>query len=137
MQGLIVTRFRQPLPCSVHDTTGQLLVAHPDLRVALLQLVALAWGQSPSLSYASSGTGGMPHIESELFKRAAGIKLLHIPLSSPKPDTRLTHSIRGRNSSRRRARPPRSSTNFTYGKIVHKLQLKPEWRIVQTPHTNF
>ena len=35
--------------------------------------------QCPELSYAWSGTGGPPHIATELFKQVAGIELLHIP----------------------------------------------------------
>ena len=60
--------------------SGMVLVAHPDLQVASLkELVTLARGQSQPPSYASSGTGGLPHLATELFKAVAGIDLLHIP----------------------------------------------------------
>ncbi len=72
--------LRDFTPVTEAYVSGMVLVAHPDLRVASLkELVALARGQSPELSYASSGTGGLPHIATELFKQIAGIELLHIP----------------------------------------------------------
>jgi len=56
------------------------IVAHPGLQVASLkELVALTRGKTQELSYASSGTGGLPHLGMELFNQVAGIELLHIP----------------------------------------------------------
>jgi tripartite-type tricarboxylate transporter receptor subunit TctC len=43
------------------------------------ELIALAKSKPGQLNYASSGAGGTPHMCSELFKRAAGIDLVHIP----------------------------------------------------------
>jgi tripartite-type tricarboxylate transporter receptor subunit TctC len=61
-------------------TSGLALVAHPDLGAdSVKALVALAKRQSVPLSYASSGTGGLPHLAMELFRHAAGIDLLHVP----------------------------------------------------------
>jgi tripartite-type tricarboxylate transporter receptor subunit TctC len=56
------------------------LAAHPGLGVdSVKDLVGLARRQSTPLTYASSGTGGLPHLAMELFRRAAGIDLLHVP----------------------------------------------------------
>jgi tripartite-type tricarboxylate transporter receptor subunit TctC len=59
---------------------GMVLVAHPRLGVTTLsQLVMLARERPQPPSYASSGSGALPHLATELFKRAAGIDLLHVP----------------------------------------------------------
>lgn len=67
-------------PVAQAYVSGMILVAHPDLKVdSLAGLAALARKQSAPLSYASSGTGGLPHLAMELFKEVAGIDLVHIP----------------------------------------------------------
>jgi tripartite-type tricarboxylate transporter receptor subunit TctC len=43
------------------------------------ELIALAKSKPGQLNFASSGTGGTPHMCGELFKRAAGIDIVHIP----------------------------------------------------------
>jgi tripartite-type tricarboxylate transporter receptor subunit TctC len=43
------------------------------------ELIALAKSQPGKLTFASSGTGGSPHLCSELFKVAAGVDMLHVP----------------------------------------------------------
>src|SRR5947199_1616998 len=45
----------------------------------LAELIALARTQPGKLTYASSGAGGAIHLASELFKREAGVDILHIP----------------------------------------------------------
>jgi tripartite-type tricarboxylate transporter receptor subunit TctC len=42
-------------------------------------LIALAKAKPGVLNFASSGVGGTPHMCSELFKRAAGVDIVHIP----------------------------------------------------------
>lgn len=60
--------------------TGMVLVAHPDLHVGTVkELATLARSQSQPISYASSGTGGLPHLGMKVLKQVAGIDLLHIP----------------------------------------------------------
>ncbi len=68
------------VPVTQTYTSGLVLVAHPSLGVASVKdLVALAQRQSMPLTYASSGTGGLPHLAMEMFRRTAGIDLLHVP----------------------------------------------------------
>ncbi|MBA2964293.1 MULTISPECIES: Bug family tripartite tricarboxylate transporter substrate binding protein [Ramlibacter] len=43
------------------------------------ELVALAKAQPDKVSYASSGSGGSPHLSGETFKIATGTKILHVP----------------------------------------------------------
>jgi tripartite-type tricarboxylate transporter receptor subunit TctC len=72
--------IRDFAPVAQAYVSGMVLVAHPNLQVASLkELVALARGESKAPSYASSGTGGLPHLATELFKQVAGIELLHVP----------------------------------------------------------
>lgn len=58
--------------------TGMVLVAHPGLKAnSVKELVAAARGGS--LTYASSGMGGVPHLAMEVLTRTAGITLGHVP----------------------------------------------------------
>ena len=60
--------------------SGMVLVAHASLGVhSVRELVSIARSRSSPLIYASSGTGGLPHLGMEMFKRTAGIDLLHVP----------------------------------------------------------
>jgi tripartite-type tricarboxylate transporter receptor subunit TctC len=60
--------------------TPHLLVVRSTLAVnSLAELIALAQGQPGKLTYASSGPGGAIHLASELFKREAGVDIVHIP----------------------------------------------------------
>ena len=56
------------------------LVVHPSVPVRTLdELIQYAKARPGQLSYASSGAGATPHISGELFRRMAGINLVHIP----------------------------------------------------------
>ena len=60
--------------------SGMVLVAHPDLQVTSVRSLVAKLREAPQpASYASSGTGGMPHLAMELFRELAGLELLHIP----------------------------------------------------------
>lgn len=56
------------------------LVVTADLPVKNVQeLIALAKSKPGQLSYASSGIGGLQHLNAEMFKQMAGIDLVHVP----------------------------------------------------------
>ena len=60
--------------------TGLVLVAHPGLGATTLkELVARGRSGREPLSFASSGTGGLPHIAVEMFAEEAGLELVHVP----------------------------------------------------------
>ena len=60
--------------------TPHVLVVRSSLPAETIgDLVRLAKGQPGKLSYASSGAGGAIHLASELFKREAGVDLIHVP----------------------------------------------------------
>ena len=49
------------------------------------ELIALAKQHPGEIAYSSSGPGGAPHLAMELFKRRAGIDLVHIPYKGSGP----------------------------------------------------
>jgi tripartite-type tricarboxylate transporter receptor subunit TctC len=68
------------VPVAYGYVSGMVLVAHPSLQAnSVGELVARVKASGSPPGYASSGTGGMPHIAMEMFKEMAGIGLLHIP----------------------------------------------------------
>lgn len=57
-----------------------LVVARPGLPVKdMADLVALAKKSPGKLTYASPGSGGAAHLATEMFMRATGIQMLHVP----------------------------------------------------------
>ena len=56
------------------------LVVNADLPVKNVQeLIALAKSKPGQLSFASSGLGGLQHLNGEMFKQMAGVDLVHVP----------------------------------------------------------
>ena len=56
------------------------LVVHADLPArSVKELVALAKAKPGELSYASTGVGGLQHLNAEMFKQQTGIDLVHVP----------------------------------------------------------
>jgi tripartite-type tricarboxylate transporter receptor subunit TctC len=73
------------VPVVMPASTPMLLVVHPDLGVSsVAELIALA-KKSKGLAYATAGTGSPMHIGGELFKRAAGVDLFHVPYKGVAP----------------------------------------------------
>ena len=62
------------------------LVVHPSLPVkSVKQLIALAKARPGALNYASSGVGGFPHMNTELFKLKTGVNMVHVPFKGGGP----------------------------------------------------
>lgn len=74
---------------------GPLLIAVPTtLPVnSLADLIQLAKTRKGGLTYASSGQGGISHLATELFQRAAGIEMTHVPYRGTAPA--LTDTVAG------------------------------------------
>jgi tripartite-type tricarboxylate transporter receptor subunit TctC len=74
----------------------EILVVNPSLPVkSVKELIALAKAKPGELSYASAGNGTAPHISGELFKKLAGIDMLHVPYKGSAPavtDTLAGHA---------------------------------------------
>lgn len=58
------------------------LVVHPSLNVkSVPELVAYAKANPGKLNYGSAGIGGAIHLATEVFNRAAGVKITHVPFA--------------------------------------------------------
>lgn len=67
-------------PVSMVMSAPSVLAIAPNVPARNLQeLVALAKKQPGSLTFASSGNGGTPHVAGEVFKQRAGIDIIHVP----------------------------------------------------------
>ena len=63
-------------------------VVHPSLPVnSVKDVIALAKKRPGELLYASSGIGGFPHMNTELFQMMTGVKLVHVPFKGGGPAT--------------------------------------------------
>jgi tripartite-type tricarboxylate transporter receptor subunit TctC len=64
------------------------IAVHPSVPAnSLKELIAYAKANPGKLTYGSSGNGGPLHIGAEIFKRAAGVDILHIPYKGNAPMT--------------------------------------------------
>jgi tripartite-type tricarboxylate transporter receptor subunit TctC len=62
------------------------MLANPSLEANnVSELIALAKKRPGEIPYSSSGPGGAPHLAMELFKRQAGVNLVHIPYKGSAP----------------------------------------------------
>lgn len=81
--GIDVTKDLQPIVAPV--STPMVLVASPQLGVNNMKdLVALV-RKSPGLPYASAGNGSPMHFAGEMFKKSAGVDMLHVPYRGTAP----------------------------------------------------
>lgn len=73
-------------PVSLFSDLPFVLVVPPSLNVKTVQdLVALAKAEPGQHTFASSGTGGAPHLTAEVFQLATGTELLHVPYKGGGP----------------------------------------------------
>jgi tripartite-type tricarboxylate transporter receptor subunit TctC len=62
------------------------LVVHPSLPVSnVKELIALAKKRPGEILYSSSGIGGFPHMNTELFKLMTGTNMIHVPFKGGGP----------------------------------------------------
>lgn len=74
------------VPVSLFSDLPFVLVVPPSLEVKTVQdLVELAKAEPGKRTYASSGTGGAPHLTGEVFQLATGTELLHVPYKGGGP----------------------------------------------------
>jgi tripartite-type tricarboxylate transporter receptor subunit TctC len=73
-------------PISLIGETGFLVSLHPSVPAkSIKELVALAKSKPLGLNYASTGTGGITHLATELFDLMTEIKMTHIPYKGTGP----------------------------------------------------
>ncbi len=73
-----MARDLQPI-CDMANGTVVLVVNTDVPARTVRELVALAKAKPGELSYASSGIGGLQHLNAEMFKQMAGVDLVHVP----------------------------------------------------------
>jgi tripartite-type tricarboxylate transporter receptor subunit TctC len=72
--------MRSFVPVTQIMSAPSILVSSPSLQVTDLKgLIALAKSKPGTLTFASSGLGGTPHLAGEMLKMRSGIDMLHIP----------------------------------------------------------
>ncbi|MBR0654455.1 Bug family tripartite tricarboxylate transporter substrate binding protein [Plastoroseomonas arctica] len=77
---------RELLPVGMAYTSPFVLHVHPDLPVRTLpELIAYGKARPGQLNFGSSGTGAVNHLCLEMFKRDAGIDVVHIPYRGGAP----------------------------------------------------
>jgi tripartite-type tricarboxylate transporter receptor subunit TctC len=75
-------------PITVLAIVPNVLIVHPSVPAkTVAELVALAKAKPGSLNYASPGNGSIPHLAAELFKRMAGVDIVHVPFNGVAPAT--------------------------------------------------
>jgi tripartite-type tricarboxylate transporter receptor subunit TctC len=63
-----------------------MMAVHPDVPArSVAELIQLAREKPGTLSYGSSGIGTPPHLAGELFRRMAGIEVVHVPYKGAAP----------------------------------------------------
>lgn len=74
------------VPLGLLQTTPTLLVVHPSLGTAsVADFLNIAKARPGQISYATPGSGSLPHLIGELLKLQAGVDLLHVPYKGGGP----------------------------------------------------
>ena len=67
-------------------TLSGILVAHPSVPASTVEeLLRFARSKPGGLTYASAGSGTVPHLAGELFRAGAGIEMTHVPYKGSNP----------------------------------------------------
>jgi tripartite-type tricarboxylate transporter receptor subunit TctC len=73
-------------PITLYYVDSNVLAVTPSLGISSVgELIALAKSKPGHLTYASSGNGTSLHLSAELFKKMAGIDILHVPYKGVPP----------------------------------------------------
>ncbi len=73
-------------PITVLADVPNVLVVHPSVPAKTVEeLVAYAKSKPGVLNYASASNGSIPHLAGELFKRVAGVDIVHVPFNGVAP----------------------------------------------------
>ena len=63
-----------------------IMTVHPSVKATnIKELIALARAKPNSISFGSSGVGGVPHLATELFKQMTGVQMVHVPFKGDGP----------------------------------------------------
>jgi tripartite-type tricarboxylate transporter receptor subunit TctC len=77
---------RDLVPVKIMATFGNVLVVNPSVPAhSLDELIRLARARPGTLHFASPGNGQSQHLSGELFKRLAGVDIVHVPYKGTGP----------------------------------------------------
>jgi len=86
IQKLPYDTLKSFVPVALLGRGTNVLLVNPAVPARTLpELIALAKSQPGKINYASTGVAGMHHFGGEMFKRAAGINLTHVPYKGGGP----------------------------------------------------
>jgi tripartite-type tricarboxylate transporter receptor subunit TctC len=87
--------IRDFTPVTQLNSQPNVIVMHPSAAVTSVKdLVALAKSKPGALTFATPGAGSAPHLSAEMFKRMAGLDMIHVPYKGIPPA--VTDVIGGR-----------------------------------------
>lgn len=73
-------------PVAIVGTVPLVFVVNPSIKANTLpEFIALAKAKPATLSFASAGNGSPQHLAGEMFQRAAGVQMLHVPYKGSGP----------------------------------------------------
>lgn len=73
-------------PVAIVGTVPLVFVVNPSIKASTLaEFIALAKSRPAPLSFASAGNGSPQHLAGEMFQRAAGVQMLHVPYKGSGP----------------------------------------------------
>jgi len=85
-KGVPYNPIRDFAPVATLDSQEFVLVVHPSLPANTLQeFIALAKSKPGQLNYATTGSGGVQHLATELFSLTTGVKMSHVPYKGSAP----------------------------------------------------
>ena len=74
------------VPVAMTHIAPRVLVVHPSVPAQnVKELIALAKGKPGTLTFGSSGNGGVNHLAGELMKTMAGLDMVHVPYKGAAP----------------------------------------------------
>lgn len=80
LQKLPFDTFKDFAPVSLLATSPFIVTVNPSVPAgSIRELIALAKANAGKINFGSSGTGGAPHLATELFESMAGIDMVHVP----------------------------------------------------------
>ena len=86
MKNLTYDPLKDLQPVAMIAKIPNVLIVNKDVPAKTLkELVAWVKANPGKLNYGSSGTGGAMHLSGELFKKQAGIDILHVPYKGSAP----------------------------------------------------
>jgi tripartite-type tricarboxylate transporter receptor subunit TctC len=119
-------------PISLIGTDYTLIMANPKSGFSTIQeLIAKAKAKPGTINFSSSGIGTAGHLSMELFERAAGIKLVHIPYRGATPA--MTDTVSGQVPLN--ITSPAPALAFIHSKRLIPLVVSSPTRIAPLPDT--